>query len=52
LSNADVVLLNRNTFGVKTTVPFDDFAAADCDLVQNYVATVAGGTGLTPDQAG
>jgi hypothetical protein len=47
LSNAAVVLFERNIAGVNVTKFAEDFAAADCDLANNYVATVAGGTGGT-----
>lgn len=47
LAGTSVVGLMRNVVGVKTTNPFTSFAAGDCDLALNYVATVAGGTGGT-----
>lgn len=47
LTNAAVVLFERNIAGVNITKFAEDFAAADCDLALNYVATVAGGTGGT-----
>lgn len=36
-----------NMFGVNVTGPITGFAGADVDLLNNYVATVAGGTGGT-----
>lgn len=36
-----------NLFGVTVTNPITNFAGADVDLLNNYVATVAGGTGGT-----
>lgn len=48
LAGAGVVHGIRNTMTVNTGgLLFDDFAAADMDLCNNYVATVAGGTGGT-----
>ena len=48
LAGAGVVHAIRNTMTVNTGgLLFDDFAAADVDLCNNYVATVAGGTGGT-----
>jgi hypothetical protein len=47
LTNAAVVLFEGNIAGVNVTKFAEDFAAADCDLALNYVATVAGGTGGT-----
>lgn len=47
LTNAAVVLFERNVTGVNVTKMASTFAAADCDLVLNYIATVAGGTGGT-----
>lgn len=48
LAGAGVVHAIRNTMTVNTGgLLMDDFAAADVDLCNNYVATVAGGTGGT-----
>lgn len=48
LAGAGVVHAIRNTMTVNTSgLLFDDFAAADLDLCNNYIATVAGGTGGT-----
>lgn len=48
LAGAGVFHAIRNTSTVQTScLLFDDFAAADVDLCNNYVATVAGGTGGT-----
>lgn len=45
LTGASVVSFKRNLVGVNVTSPFTGFAAADCDLGLNYVATAAGGSG-------
>lgn len=47
MTGASELQLWENKFGVTVTNPFNNFAAADCDLCLNYVATVAGGTGGT-----
>lgn len=48
LTGAGVFHAIRNTMTVNTGgLLLDDFAAADVDLCNNYVATVAGGTGGT-----
>lgn len=47
LTQAAVVLFEDNKKSVNVTLMADGFAAADCDLVNNYTATVAGGTGGT-----
>lgn len=48
LAGAGVFHAIRNTMTVNTGgLLLDDFAAADVDLCNNYVATVAGGTGGT-----
>lgn len=48
LAGAGVLHAIRNTMTVNTGgLLLDDFAAADVDLCNNYVATVAGGTGGT-----
>ena len=44
---AAAVLCARNFKGVNVTLLFDDWAGADLDIVNNYTATVAGGTGST-----
>jgi hypothetical protein len=44
---AAAVLCARNVKSVNVTALFDDWAAADLDLANNYTATVAGGTGGT-----
>lgn len=47
-TGAGAVQFIRNTTTVNTSgAPFTGWAAADCDLALNYVATVAGGTGGT-----
>lgn len=47
LTGAAMVLFERNVTGVNVTKMASTFAAADCDLVLNYLSTVAGGTGGT-----
>lgn len=45
---AGAIMFLRNVSTVQTgCLLIDDFAAADCDLCNNYVSTVAGGTGGT-----
>ena len=45
---AGAVMFLRNVTTVQTgALLIDDFAAADCDICNNYVSTVAGGTGGT-----
>lgn len=46
-TTAAAVLFARNYCGVNVTKIFDDWAAADVDIANNYTATVAGGTGGT-----
>ena len=47
-TGAGAIQFVRNTTTVNTSgAPFTGWAAADCDLCLNYVATVAGGTGGT-----
>jgi len=46
-TSAAAILFARNYKGVNVTLLFDDWAAADVDLANNYTATVAGGTGGT-----
>lgn len=47
MTGGSVILFERNIATVNVTKMASTFAAADCDLALNYVATVAGGTGGT-----
>lgn len=47
MTGASEIQCWNNMFGVTVTAPFTGFAGADVDLLNNYVATVAGGTGGT-----
>lgn len=47
MTGASELMCWGNRFGVTVTSPITGFAGADVDLLNNYVATVAGGTGGT-----
>lgn len=47
MTGAGVIRMYRNLVGAVVTNPFTGFAAADADLLNNYIGTVAGGTGGT-----
>lgn len=47
MTSAGVIRFYRNLVGAIVTNPFTGFAASDADLLNNYIGTVAGGTGGT-----